>query len=58
MHYDNIENNGMKKTKFLKTNLCMTGVHTQLIALGMDVYEPLDTTEWDKPINVDTKYVV
>ena len=22
------------------------------------VSEPLDTTEWDKPINIDTKYVV
>jgi hypothetical protein len=22
------------------------------------VHDPIDTTEWNKPINVDTKYIV
>ena len=38
MHYDNIENNGMIKTKCLKTNLYTIGAHTHLIVLDMDVY--------------------
>ena len=37
MHYDNIENNGMKRTRCLKINHYMIGVHTQQIVLDMDV---------------------
>ena len=37
----------------------MTGAHTQVIAFRYGcVHDPIDTTEWDKPINIDTKYVV
>jgi hypothetical protein len=37
MLYVNIENNGMKETKYLKINLCMTGVPMQQTHLDMGV---------------------